>query len=328
MQFLHAVRVVLRGDVAVDAAAIVDIVNFADAEDRNFPLDEHVHQHRARRLDRVIVAALGAPKISRRARERPGNHAAHFVRPVEHFPGNFAHAVQLGDGDHVFVRRDLEYAVARGVNDREARSNVFLAQFLDDFGSGGGLVADRLAADGAFELFDQFARKTVLVNGKCLRQPDSGHLPVPCGRVLARRMRGAFAVAALRTRRRRQVIERGDIRKSEAHKVRQRQRARFSDVAERVAAHVVVIRGVGQRADPHAVQHNPDDSFERRHRLPRRKVYSLASMRETNGGTLKKRRRFEKKSARPVTRPCADLDCDYAAFSSTIRAVAVLEMAT
>ena len=152
VEFLHAVRVVFRGDVVVDAAAVVDIVNFADAEDRNFSFDEHIHQHRARRLDRVIVAALGAPKISRRARERPGDHAAHFVRPVEHFPGNFAHAVQLGDGDHVFMRRDLEYAVARGVNDRETRSNVFLAQFLDDFGSGGGLVADRLAADGAFEL--------------------------------------------------------------------------------------------------------------------------------------------------------------------------------
>ena len=179
-------------------------------------LDEHVHQHRARRLDRVIVAALGAPKISRRARERPGDHAAHFVRPVQHFAGNFAHAVQLGDGDHVFVRRNLEYAVARSVHDRKTRSNVFLAQFLDDFGSGGGLVADGLAADGAFELFDQFARKAVLVNGKRLRQPDPGHLPVPCRRVLARRMCGAFAVAALRTRRRRQMGERGNIRESEA----------------------------------------------------------------------------------------------------------------
>ncbi len=127
MESPHAVRVVFRGDVTVDAAAIVDIVNFADAEDRNFSFDEHVHQHRPRRLDRVIVAALGAPKIARSTRERPGNHAAYFVRPVEHFPGNFAHAVKLGDGDYLFMRRDLENAVARGVNDREARSNVFLA---------------------------------------------------------------------------------------------------------------------------------------------------------------------------------------------------------
>ena len=204
-------------DISIDAAAIVNIVNFADAEDRNFSLDKHIHQHRARRLDRVIVPPLGTPKISRRAGERPGNHAAHFVRPVEHFPCDFAHAIQFGDGDHVFVRRDLEDAVARRVHDRETRSNVFLAQFLDNFGSGGGLVADRLAADGAFELFDQFARKTMLVNGKRLRQPDAGHLPVPRGRVLARRMRRAFAIAALRTRGRRQVVERRNIRKSEAH---------------------------------------------------------------------------------------------------------------
>ena len=98
-------------------------------------------------------------------------------------------------------------------------------------------------------------------------------------------MRGAFAVAALRTRRRRQVVERGYIRKSEAHKVRQRQRAGFSDVAERVAANVVVIRRVGKRADSHAIQHNPDDSFERGHRLPRRKVYSLAFMKEKSSST-------------------------------------------
>ena len=64
----HAVGVVFRGDVIRDAAAIVDIVNFADAEDGNFAVGEHVEQHRARRLDGVIVAAFGAAKISRRAR--------------------------------------------------------------------------------------------------------------------------------------------------------------------------------------------------------------------------------------------------------------------
>ena len=35
---------------------------------------------------------------------------------------------------------------------------MLLAEFLDDLGSGCWLVADLLAADGAFELLDQFPR--------------------------------------------------------------------------------------------------------------------------------------------------------------------------
>src|SRR5580692_5868926 len=164
VQFLHAVRVVFGLDVIGNAPAVVDVMNFADAENWNFLFDEHIHQHRARRLNRVIVAALGAAEISWRSGEWPGDHAAHFIRPDQHFARDFAHAVKLGDGNYVFMRGNLKNAVARGVNDREARSNVFLAQLFDDFRSGSRLVADRLAADGAFELLDQFAWKPVLVN--------------------------------------------------------------------------------------------------------------------------------------------------------------------
>ncbi len=216
------------------------------------------------------MAALGAPEISRSSGERPGNYSAHFVRPVQHLAGNFAHAVQLGDRDHVFVRGNLKYAVARRVDDGKTRSNVLLAQFLDDFSSRGGLIANRFPANGAFELFDQLLRgKTVLVNRERLRQPDVPAIsPVPRGRVFAGRMRGALAVAALRTRRSRKMGERRNIRETEAHKVRQRQRTRFSDVSQRVAAHVVVICCVRQRTDPNAVQNNPDDSFEWHHQYP------------------------------------------------------------
>ena len=38
---------------------------------------------------------------------------------------------------------------------------------------------------------------------------------------------------------------------------------RFGDVPERVAADVAVFGGVGQRADPHAIEHDPDDSRKR-----------------------------------------------------------------
>ncbi len=127
MQFLHAVGVVPGGDVALDAPAVVDVVNLADAEDRHFALDQYIHQHGVRRLDSVIVAALGAPEIPRRSSKGPRDDSADFVRSVEHFARDLAHAVKLIDGNHVFVRRNLEYAVARGVNDRKSRAQMFFA---------------------------------------------------------------------------------------------------------------------------------------------------------------------------------------------------------
>ena len=66
-QLGHSVGVVSRGDVIFHAAAVIDVVNLADAEHGNFFLGQDIQQHRAWRLDRVIVTAFGAAKISRRA---------------------------------------------------------------------------------------------------------------------------------------------------------------------------------------------------------------------------------------------------------------------
>src|SRR5467141_3663114 len=185
-QLPHAIRVVLGRDVALDAPAVVDVVNLADAEDRHLALCQHIQQHGTRRLDRIIVAALGAPEISWRAGEGTRDDPADFVRSVEHFARDLAHAVKLRDGNHVFVRRNLEYAVARGINNWEPRAHMLLAQFLDNLGAGGGLVADRLAANLALKLLDHIARKALFVNRKGLSQPNARHLPMSSGRVLPR----------------------------------------------------------------------------------------------------------------------------------------------
>src|SRR6266566_1257732 len=208
-QLPHAIRVVLGRDVALDAPAVVDVVNFADAEDRRLALCQYVHQHGTRRLDSIVVAALGAPEISWRAGEGARDDPADFARSVEHSARDFAHSVKLRDRDHFFVRRNLEYAVARGVNNREPRAHMLLAQFLDDLGAGGGLVADRFAANLALKLLDQLARETLFVDRKRLGKPYARHFPMSGGRVLPWRMRGTFAVASFRAGSRRQVIERG-----------------------------------------------------------------------------------------------------------------------
>src|ERR1700738_5124987 len=112
MQFHHPIAIILGGDVILYAPAVVDVMNFSNAEDRDFALNQQVHQHGARRLDSIIVAAFRAPKTSRRAGERPRNDSTDFIRSIEHFARDLAHSVKLGDWDDVFVRRNLKYAIA------------------------------------------------------------------------------------------------------------------------------------------------------------------------------------------------------------------------
>src|SRR5467141_3943846 len=176
-QLPHAIRVVLGRDVALDAPAVVDVVNLPDAEDWHLVLYQHIQQHGTRRLDSIVVAALGAPEISWRAGEGTRDDPADFVRSVEYFARDPAHAVKLRDGNHVFVRSNLEYTIARGVNDREPRAHMFLSQFFDDLSTGGRLVADRFAANLALKPLDQLARETLFVDWKRLGKPDARHFP-------------------------------------------------------------------------------------------------------------------------------------------------------
>ena len=71
-------------------------------------------------------------EIARDANKRTGNDAADFMLAAQQFPRRFADAVQFVDGDDLFMRRDLEDTVARGVDDRLARAHMLFAQFIED----------------------------------------------------------------------------------------------------------------------------------------------------------------------------------------------------
>jgi hypothetical protein len=58
------------------------------------------------------------------------------------------------------------------------------------------------------------------------------------------------------------MLQGSNVGKAETHEIWQGQRTRFRDVAQRVAADVAVLGGVGKRADTDAVQDNPDDFLE------------------------------------------------------------------
>jgi hypothetical protein len=69
---------------------------------------------------------------------------------------------------------------------------VPLTQFLDDFSTGRGFVADGRAADAGFKFVKDIAREAVGEEGKWFFEMDSGHLPVSCGGVFSgRRERAA-----------------------------------------------------------------------------------------------------------------------------------------
>lgn len=259
-EFGHAIGVVFCGDVVFDAAAVVDIVNLADAENADLGVGENVKEHGTRWFDSVIMAALSAPIISRRASKRSRDDASHAMRTIEKFARDLAHFVELSNRNGLLVRRDLKNAVARRVDDRIAGALMLLPEFLDDFRAGGGLVANGFAANGALEFLDQVAWETVFVYGKGLIKPDTAHFPVASGRVLAGGNRDSLPERADRMPRRVEMRERFYVRQAEAHEIRQTQRPRAGDVTERVAAHVAVIGGIGKLADADAIENDPDDS--------------------------------------------------------------------
>ena len=81
-----------------------------------------------------------------------------------------------------------------------------------------------------------------------------------CGGVLAGRNSNSLPECAGRSRGWREMRERLDVSKAESDKIWKMQRARASDVAERVASYVAVIGGVGKLADADAIENDPEYS--------------------------------------------------------------------
>src|SRR5713226_4330146 len=110
-EFLHAVGVAFCGDVLLDSAPVIDVVNLSNTEHRNILFQENVEKHGLWRFDGIVMAALGALEVSGRAKKGPRNDASDAMPPIEQLSRDFAHAVKLGDGNDFLVRRDLEHAV-------------------------------------------------------------------------------------------------------------------------------------------------------------------------------------------------------------------------
>jgi hypothetical protein len=184
---------------------------------------------------------------------------------IQQFPGDFAHTVQLVDRNYVFVRGNLEYAVARRVHDRLSRPYVFFAQFLDDLSPRRRLVANGLAPYLSLKRIDDFRWESLLVHRKRLVQPNSRHFPMTRGGVFPRRFCRAFSIGGEWLFHCGQMRERRNVPQAQLHQVWQAQGARLRNVAERTSPYVSVLIRIGQLANADAVQHHPNHAIKPRH---------------------------------------------------------------
>ena len=96
---------------------------------------------------------------------------------------------------------------------------------------------------------------------------DAGHLPMAGRGVFAGRRERALAKGAGGSVGGGDAGERLDVAEAEARQVGQLDAANARDVAQRVAAGVAILRGIGHFADAYAIEDDPDDAGKRQIRL-------------------------------------------------------------
>ena len=139
---------------------------------------------------------------------------------------------------------------------------MLFAKLGHNLGTGGSFVADGAAPHPALEFVHDFGRKSVREKRKRLGEMDADHFPVTGGGVLARRSERALPIRSYGFGGGCEPRERFDVGESPTAQVRQFQRTPARDVAERVAAHIAVGRGIRHFADADAIEDNPDDSLK------------------------------------------------------------------
>ncbi len=136
------------------------------------------------------------------------------------------------------------------------------AQLVDDGSTRSGLVAQRPASNPTLELGHQRGGEPVRENRERAIENEPGHLPVTGHRILARRTLAHSTERTVRRRIRAIAGEHTDPPETQPGKRWQADGDLSRDVAQRVAALVIVVRGVGQCADSKAVDDEHDGPAE------------------------------------------------------------------
>ena len=218
---LHAVLVVLvNAERAADAAAREDIGDLADADRRESLARERIHHRVSRRVEREVMAARRARVIRIFADVRARDDAADAVLALHDLARRAAVVVELLDRHVVLMRRNLQHAVSRCVDNERSRLLLLAAVIVDDLRARIRLVADDLAAECLLKLSDDFRREAVRIRRHRTLRDDTRNLPVARRRILAARELAQAGEGADRLGLRRAAADTVDIEEADFFHVR------------------------------------------------------------------------------------------------------------
>ncbi len=179
-----------------DRAVAEDVIDLANGPDRTPGFHDSVEQVTRRGRDRKIPPIARAPVAGTiicaapAPGKGPGDDAADVER-VTNTARHLADGVQPVESEGLLMGCDLEHGIGAGVDDRLAAETVLVAQFSDDGGAAGVLVAQHAGqVAGLDQRFDQRIGKARPGPGKVAPvkvHRRAANLIVTAGRILAAR---------------------------------------------------------------------------------------------------------------------------------------------
>ena len=186
-RLFHPIDIARNRDMTADAAAGKDIRDLADADCIQPALHERI-QHRIRRRQKRKIMPPLRPRIVRICpHERARDHPPHRVRPRQDLAGHPAVSIKLLRRHDRLMRRDLQHAVRRRINDERACAFMLLPIIMDDLRPRIRLIAEHPAPESLLQLRDHPGGKPIRERRHRLLRDDPRDLPMPRRRILAAR---------------------------------------------------------------------------------------------------------------------------------------------
>ena len=227
---------------------------------------ERVHHRIARRVEREVVTMRCALVVRIAADIRPCNDAPDAVFALHDLACCTAVLIEALDGDVSLVRRDLQHAVRRRVDDEPARLLLLAPVVVDDLRAGVGLVAEHfLPVARRREPLEDLLRESVRIRRHGLLGDDACDLPVSDRCVLAAREFPQPCKSTNGTVCGRTAADAVDVKETELREVRRVQFRRRRQRCERAAVPIAEVRCVRCTPDAEAVEDDEEYAFDTGH---------------------------------------------------------------
>ena len=150
---------------------------------------------------------------------------------------------------------DLQYGVGGGIHDHFAGFHMSFGEFIEDFRTAGGFVADDFMSCTIFKFFYQVIRETVVRKGdERLVDAEPHDFPVAGHRILTKADFLHFSVITAGTRYGIDPLDLMEVAQAHGlHRRKMQSADRLGDMTDGVGAFISVFGGIRHRAEPHRV---------------------------------------------------------------------------